>query len=150
MREAVAAVRNVRSQMNVPPSAPIRVLLKADDAELDRILTETREISSRLARISEWESGADLEKPPASASAVIRGGTLFIPLEGIIDVEVEKGRLAKENARLASLIQGTQKKLSNENFVQRAKPEVVERERDKLQSLQGDLEKVVAALRDLD
>jgi valyl-tRNA synthetase len=150
MREAVSAVRNVRSQMNVPPSASIRVLVHADDENLARVLGSTREIASALARISDWESGPDVTKPPSSASAVIRGGTLFIPLEGIIDVGVEKTRLEKESDRITSLIQGTERKLSNENFVQRAKPEVVEREREKLTSLQGDLEKVVAALRDLD
>jgi valyl-tRNA synthetase len=81
---------------------------------------------------------------------VIRGGTLFIPLEGIIDVDAERSRLEKESTRLSGLIRGTETKLSNDNFVQRAKPEVVEREREKLTSLQGDQEKVLAALRDLD
>jgi valyl-tRNA synthetase len=150
MREAIAAVRNVRSHMHVPPSAEIRVLLRADDEELERVLRETREISSPLARISDWESGRDLQKPSSSASAVIRGGTLYVPLEGIIDVEVEKKRLEKESARLSGLIQGTEKKLSNENFVQRARPDVVEREREKLSSFKGDLDNVMAALRDLD
>jgi len=150
MRDAVTAVRNVRSRMNVPPSASVRVLVKTDDGDLERVLGDTREMASALARISEWESGPDVAKPPAAASEVIRGGTLFVPLEGIIDVGVERARLEKERSRLENLVGGTERKLGNENFVQRAKPDVVEREREKLTSLRGDLEKVLAALRDLD
>ncbi|MGH2569660.1 MAG: valine--tRNA ligase [bacterium] len=150
MREVVTAVRNVRSRLHVPPQTGIRVLVKTDDAELDRVLGETRGIASALARITGWELGRDVAKPPSSASAVIRGGTLFIPLEGIIDVDAERSRLEKERARLSDIIRGTETKLSNDSFVQRAKPEVVEREREKLTSLQGDHEKVLAALRDLD
>jgi valyl-tRNA synthetase len=150
VREAITAVRNVRSQMHVPPGTSIRVLVHTDDPELERVLDATREMSSALVRVSELNVGPDVRKPAHSASAVIRGGTLFIPLEGIIDFEVEKGRLAKESERLTSLIAGAEKKLANENFVRRAKAQVVEREREKLASLQGDLEKVSAALHDLE
>jgi valyl-tRNA synthetase len=88
-------------------------------------------------------------KPAGSASAVIRGGTLYVPLEGVIDLEVERGRLRKDRDRLRNLISGAEKKLANENFVKRAKPEVVDREREKLDSLRGDLQKVEGALADL-
>ena len=149
LRETVSAVRNIRSEMNVAPTTEIPVLVRADDANLERVLGATRELAGALARISDLEVGSAVEKPPASASAVLRGGTLFLPLEGIIDLEVERRRLAKENDRLTNLVAGTEKKLANENFVQRAKPEVVDREREKLESLRADLAKVTAALADL-
>jgi valyl-tRNA synthetase len=150
MREAVSAVRNVRAQMRVPPGASIPVLVRTEDPELERALVATREMSCALARISELTVGPRATKPPHSASAVVKGGTVFVPLEGIIDLDVERGRLAKENERLESLVSGTRKRLADENFVRRAKPEIVDRERAKLESLENDLSKVVAALRDLD
>jgi valyl-tRNA synthetase len=149
MQDAVTALRNVRSSMNVPPSAPIRVIAKAEDAELARVLEETRELAGPLARIEELAVDGGAERPAGAASAVIRGGTLFVPLEGVIDLDVERARLAKEHERLTRLIGGAEKKLANEQFVTRAKPEVVEREREKLESLKGDLEKVEAARADL-
>jgi valyl-tRNA synthetase len=149
LREAVSAVRNVRSRMKVPPGTALRVLAKPDGPELGRVLDTTRDMMVFLARLSELVVDPGIDKPEASASAVIRGGTLYIPLEGIIDIEVERTRLESENERLTNLIAGSEKKLSNENFLNRAKAEVVEREREKLASLQGDLEKVHAALADL-
>jgi valyl-tRNA synthetase len=90
-----------------------------------------------------------VSKPESSASAVIRGGTLFVPLAGLIDVALERKRLSKESDRLSGLIRGSEGKLANDSFVSRAKPDVVEREREKLESLRGDLAKVTQALRDL-
>jgi valyl-tRNA synthetase len=65
------------------------------------------------------------------------------------DLDVERMRLRKENERLANLIAATEKKLQNESFVSRAKPEVVAAEREKLQSLRSDLVKVETAIADL-
>ena len=102
-----------------------------------------------LARAPSLEVGPQVAKPPASASAILSGATLFLPLGGVIDLEVERNRLRKENERLTSLIDATEKKLSNESFVTRAKPEVVTAEREKLASLQADMVKVHAAIQDL-
>jgi valyl-tRNA synthetase len=70
-------------------------------------------------------------------------------LGGVIDLDVERNRLRKENERLTSLIDATERKLANESFVTRAKPEVVAAEREKLASLQADMVKVHAAIQDL-
>ncbi|GJM44558.1 MAG: valine--tRNA ligase [Gemmatimonadota bacterium] len=149
MQDAVSAVRNVRSAMNVPPGKKIRLFVKAEDPDLARSLDSARELVMALARLDELTVGPDLERPAGSASAVIRGGTLYVPLEGVIDLDVERARLHKERDRLTNMIGGAEKKLANENFVSRAKPEVVANEREKLDSLRGDLEKVGAALADL-
>ncbi|HMB71552.1 MAG TPA: class I tRNA ligase family protein, partial [bacterium] len=149
LQETVTAVRNIRAEMNVPPTAEVDVLVHTDDDRPARMLTEARELIGSLARVRELTAGPSVEKPRAAASAVVPGGTLFLPLEGLIDLDVEKRRLEKEQERLGGLVQGSERKLANESFVSRAKPDVVEREREKLASLQGDLAKVQAALRDL-
>jgi len=69
----------------------------------------------------------NLTKPKASASAVINDCEIFIPLEGLIDLEIERQRLQKEITRLEGLLAGIEKKLSNEKFVANAAPEVVEK-----------------------
>jgi valyl-tRNA synthetase len=93
--------------------------------------------------------GPDTTKPHGAASAVVKGGTVWVPLEGIIDVDVERERLRRENERLENLVSGAERKLGNADFVSRAKPEIVERERDKLASLKDELGRVVTALADL-
>lgn len=149
MRDALAAIRNVRSSVNLPPTQSIDVILKPEDPELGRVLEATREMAAPLARIANLTVDPEAAKPRGAAAKVIRGGTLYVPLEGLIDLDVERERLQKEKQRLENLVTGANKKLSNENFVSRAKPEVVAREREKLESLQGDLEKVEAAIADL-
>ena len=146
IREAVAAVRNIRSEMNVPPSAEVAVAVLTDDPALEAALVSAASSIRSLARVSTLDVGPRVEKPRAAASGVIKGGTVFVPLSGLIDLDVEKRRLAKEDERLRSLIAGAEKKLENPNFVERAKPEVVEQEREKLRSLKADLEKVASAL----
>jgi valyl-tRNA synthetase len=149
LRDVVTSVRNIRSEMGLPPQREVRVLVRTDDAGAAEVLGAARDVIAPLGRIAELAVGTHVEKPHAAASAVVRGGTVYVPLEGLIDLDVERRRLGKERDRLSRLIEGSEKKLANESFVSRAKPEVVAREREKLESLRGDLAKVAAALEDL-
>jgi valyl-tRNA synthetase len=149
VQEVVTAVRNVRSEMGVAPSAKVRLLVQTETEAAAAVLSAARALMSSLAGASELTAGPAVAKPALAASALIRGGTVFVPLEGLIDLGVERKRLSKESERLAGLIRGSEGKLASENFVSRAKPEVVEREREKLESLRADLAKVTRALRDL-
>jgi len=149
VREVVSAVRNIRSQMNVPPAVMLPLFVKTEDPHTAASLERVRPLLLSLSRASSLDVGPGVTKPPASASAVLTGAVLFVPLGGVIDLGVERMRLGKENERLANLIGATEKKLSNESFVSRAKPEVVTAEREKLQSLRADLAKVETAIADL-
>lgn len=81
-------------------------------------------------------------KPKHAASAVVDGGEIFIPLEGLIDLDAERQRIQKELARVQGMLDGVRKKLSNESFIGKAPKEVVEKEREKLESFRMTLEKL--------
>ena len=82
---------------------------------------------------------------------VLGGGTeLFVPLEGVIDLDHERSRLREEIGRLQGLSVGTRKKLGNENFVSRAPDEVVQKERDKLVQYEGQASKLQHKLTELE
>ena len=85
-----------------------------------------------------------MEKPPHSATAVVEELELFIPLEGLIDIEVERGRLAKRIDELQGRLEAIGKKLTNENFLRRAPAEVVANERDKQAACGDRLKKLQA------
>jgi valyl-tRNA synthetase len=150
VQELVTAVRNIRSIMNVPPSAEVPVLVRTDSAALADLLERSRPLILPLARVRDLSAGTDVTKPAGCASSVLKDATLFVPLAGVIDIDTERRRLAKEADRLEGLIGAARKKLANENFVTRAKPDVVEREREKLASLEADLAKVTSARADLE
>ena len=144
VQEVVTAIRNIRGEMNLPPSKQINVFLKTE-----KVTEEQVRYMKSLVRINELRFDANITKPKASASAVVKGCDIFIPLEGLIDLNVERGRIEKEIARLVSSLEGVKKKLSNEGFVAKAPTEVLERERTKLVDWEKALDKLKTILADL-
>ena len=81
--------------------------------------------------------------PPGQSAAVVSGDvTVYLPLAGMVDLDAERERLSKELAAVKAQIEKTEKMLGNESFVNRAKPDVVQRERDKLVDLQNTREAI--------
>ena len=145
----ITGVRTVRSEMNVPPSRLAPALLR--DAAPGTIARAQawREAIGRMARISEV---AVLEgaMPKGAAQIVLDEATLVLPLEGLIDIETERARLGKELAKAAGEAEKVERKLGNADFVARAKPEVVEENRERLQAFRADAVRLQAALGRLD
>ena len=95
-----------------------------------------------LAQVDKIELGQHIKRPRFSASAVVKDLEIFIPLEGLIDIDLEKSRLEKEIVRLEALIEGIEKKLMNKDFLSKAPKEVIEKERQKSQDFKDNLEKL--------
>ncbi len=137
MQNIITAIRNIRGEMNIPPSKFVDAYIKTKEIpeyQLNYI--------KKLARIDNITVDSNIQKPTASASAVIKDAEIYIPLEGLIDLEVERNRLQKEITRLEGALAGINKKLSNEKFVINAAPDVVERERTKKTDWEKSLEKL--------
>ncbi len=131
MIEIVRAIRNIRAEMNVAQNKEIDVLISAGE-HLENVAGLSEYIKS-LVKASRLEvKEAFKEKPKQSATAVAGSIEIYVPLEGLIDVAIEIQRLEKSKAEMAELIIKVEAKLSNENFVGRAKPELVEAEKVKL------------------
>ncbi|KUG25365.1 valyl-trna synthetase [hydrocarbon metagenome] len=144
MQSVVTAIRNIRGEMNIPPSKQIDVYLKAD-----KITEVQKRYIQSLVRVENLTVAADLEKPKASASSVVKGCDIYIPLEGLIDLDVERQRLEKEINRLDGLLNTVTKKLSNEKFVNNAPADVVEKEKTKQHDWAELIEKLKNILVDL-
>ncbi|MGH7682165.1 MAG: valine--tRNA ligase, partial [Candidatus Eiseniibacteriota bacterium] len=86
--------------------------------------------------------GPQVKKPEVAASAVVRNHEIFMPLEGLIDLDVELKRLQKEYDRVIREFENTRRKLQNEDFLGKAKAEVVDREREKFETLGTTKEKL--------
>ncbi|MFD2717555.1 valine--tRNA ligase [Hymenobacter monticola] len=133
----VAGIRAVRNQKNLGPNKPLTLVAKTDEPQL---LTDYDGIIRKLGSIADV-SFADAG-PAASVSFVLGGSEFFIPLEGHIDVAAERARLEKDLEYAQGFRDSVLKKLGNEKFAQNAKPEVLEKERQKL----ADAETKIAAL----
>jgi valyl-tRNA synthetase len=81
-------------------------------------------------------------RPGMAASAIVDGAEVFLPLEGLIDVAEERARLVREADKLLHDLEGTRRKLRNQDFLNKARPDVVEREHQRLAQLEETLEKL--------
>ncbi|MFT9062145.1 MAG: class I tRNA ligase family protein, partial [Acetobacter orientalis] len=145
MIRLISEIRTVRSEMNVPPSQKAPVFLKDAIPETVARAERWQEAIGRMARVTHVAALTG-EVPKGSAQAVLDEATLIIPLEGLIDISAEQERLKKELAKAEDEIGKTEKKLANENFVTRAKPEIVQEMHERLTAQQGECTRLKAAL----
>jgi valyl-tRNA synthetase len=132
--ELIGEVRTLRGEYGVPAGSHIRIVLTHVSSPLAQALVSEERALRRLARVGELAQ--DQGGRATGAHAVLRGGTeLFIPLEGLIDVQRESARLKDELQRLENLLRATQGKLGNEQFRSKAPAEVIAREEQKAETL---------------
>jgi valyl-tRNA synthetase len=145
----ISAIRNIRAEFNVAPREKIDLLIRAKDATTADALNENEWIFRRLQNIGAFKISTDLDKPETSASAVVDRSELFVPLQGLIDLEKEQERIEKEITRLEGFLRSVNNKLGNEQFVQNAPEEVVQRERAKKEDTEASLRKLTEILNSL-
>jgi valyl-tRNA synthetase len=149
LQAMTSGIRSVRSQYNVAPSKRIAAAVSLADAALAGRVEAHRGYVERLAGVDGLVVGVGLEKPPASAAVVVEGQEVFVPLAGMIDLDVERARLGKEIAQKEGFLRGVEGKLANGQFLERAPEEVVAKERQKAADARAELEKLRANLADL-
>lgn len=150
IQQIISAARNIRAEMNVPENQEISIIIKPADPVTSNKLNELSSIFFKLLKISSFKAGMECHRPPSSASNVIKGHQLFVPLKGIIDFKKEKNRIVKEKSRVESFLKGVRNKLSNEKFLDNAPSNVIENERMKERDALLKLEKMGTILNDLD
>jgi len=133
----VLGIRSIRGEMDIAPGKPLPVLIQnGDDKDIALISTHTSTLHAlaRLESIKILEDGADA---PESATALVGEMQILIPIAGLIDKEAEIERLDREIGKVDKEITRISGKLGNANFIDRAPEAVVEKERNRLQEMQG-------------
>lgn len=138
--ELITAVRNIRSDANAPMSKPVDLLIKVKDDAAAKVYTDNREYIDRLCHPDDLQIGTDVKAPKLALSAVLNGGEVFIPMAELVDMDAERARMKKEVGKLEKEVQRSQKKLSNQKFVDNAPDKVVESERQKGKEWQAKLD----------
>jgi valyl-tRNA synthetase len=123
----VTAVRNVRSEMQVPPARSVRVVIRPPDAARAAVLRAGAAPLAALAR-ADLEVDPAATRPPRSAVAVVEECEIYVPLEGLVDVDAERQRLTRELGRVEDELSRLDTKLGRAEFRERAPAEVVSRE----------------------
>jgi valyl-tRNA synthetase len=142
IQEVVTAVRSTRAELNVPPGKRSDLYVRVNDEAFARLLEDHIQYFRSLARVENLYCGTKVKKPPLSASAVISGAEIFVPLEGLIDIEVEKSRLQKELTGLKTQMEKVSKKLANPDFLANAPSDVIDREKLKKRDYEERIERI--------
>jgi len=132
LKQFILGIRQIRGEMNISPGKPLPVLLE-NASESDQVnLEATRHYLNFLAKTESVTVLSAGEEAPESAIALVGKMKVLIPLAGLIDKEAELERLNKEIGKIEADMKGTEGKLSNPNFVDKAPEAVVQKEKDKL------------------
>ncbi|MEO0720092.1 MAG: valine--tRNA ligase, partial [Pseudomonadota bacterium] len=136
--------RSVRAEMNVPPSAQIQLALTgASETALAR-MSRNEALVLRLARLESWNAAE--EAPAGSITLAVEEATVNLPLADIIDVSAEKARLEKSLAKIEKEVKGVEAKLGNANFTSKAPAEVIEEQKERLETAKAEADRLKAAL----
>lgn len=146
--EIITCIRTIRSENNIKPSTEIDILLSLN-SEVESALKDKEEYIKKLARVKELKYVRNYEPDKETASAIVKGGMVYISLAGLIDFSDEIARIEKEIIKVQKDFDLCDKKLSNPNFLEKANPEVIEKEKIKHIELKENLEHLLTRLKEI-
>lgn len=145
----IRSVRNIRAEVDTPMSKEIPILIQTSDDHVKQQLEENRIYLDRFCNPSELTIDTTIDIPEKAMSAVVTGAEIYLPLEGLIDIDKELARLQEEIDKLNKEVERVDKKLANEGFVSKAPSQVVEAEKEKQKDYINKREKVQARMDEL-
>ncbi|RKU27430.1 valine--tRNA ligase [Candidatus Poribacteria bacterium] len=151
LMNVIENIRSIRGELNVPNGATIDIHIQSPDPMVRNHLDSYLEqYLPAFTRVNDVVISESLPKPKASAEAVIGNLVIYIPLEGVIDLDEEKTRLSKRYQQIVKDIKAAQKTLENPQFVERAPEIVVQQKKDLLDRLSIEHDKLERSLAMLD
>ncbi len=142
LQGVIVAVRTIKAELGINPGQRLKLMLHPASDEQATLIAVNCDLVTSLARLESLETGKDVTAPRASATSVVQGCQIIVPLKGNVDLKSEVARLAKEIGKTEAALEVVAKKLGNESFVSRAKPEIVQREREREAGLKDNLRKL--------
>ena len=148
LKAVVTATRTVRARYGLSPRTELEVAIKAPEHYV-KLLEENKSLISTLGRVLHLTTATDTTKPENASVTVASGLEIYIPLAGLVDLDAEKAKLSKERDKVAADLDRFNKKLSNEGFLSKAAPEIIEKDRAAADDLKTSLELIDAQLAEL-
>ena len=139
LKEIISAIRNIRGEANVSPSKKIEVIFKTADENARNILQNNAKILDKLANVEKYEFNVEI--PKLVGFRLVDTTEIYVPLAELIDLDKEIEKLEKNIEKTQVELDKVLKKLSNENFVAKAKSEAVEKERRIKEELENKIAK---------
>ncbi len=142
--KVITSIRAIRKDMNVPLGEQVKIVIKAVKSGDRTILQEYRHYIKVIAKVFDIYINDDVVKPAKSATTVVDEIEIYMPLSGIINLEKERERLLKKLAKVDINLKSCLKKLDNQRFIHNAPEDIIQKERERKESLQITSEKLKA------
>lgn len=142
LQALITAIRTIRSEMNVPPQKKAKVFIKTDALSIQQLVQDYMIFFKELAQASDVVVGASVERPKNAPRMVLEWAEVFVPLEGLLDLQQEYKRLYQELREARAGLEATLRKLDNPEFLERAPEEVIEKEKRKAQEFKDKIERL--------
>jgi len=147
--DIIGAIRNIRADMNIGHKLELTCCVSTVDKDIKASEEELKIYAARLANIKELTIKKLNSRPAMSASSVLDFCEIFVPLEGVIDINIEKQRLQKIFNEQESMLNSVSSKLKNKKFMERAPKEIVEREKERKKLLTDKLTRIKENIKSL-
>ena len=147
--ETVMGVRTIRGELNLSPSLELKVYIRTLNDNAKEVLNRNLAYIKKLSKADVIKIGAGIKKPKGSAVAVRNNVEVFVPLEGLLNLEMEIDRLKKEEAKIEQTIGFLNNKLLNEDFIKKAPKDVVRKEKDKYDEYMRKKERIAENIKKL-
>jgi len=131
----ITGIRNIRGEMNISPSLSLTVSVHSQHASTRETVTQYKDMIMNLARLESLSVENSGKRPKGAATSVAENATIFVHLEGVVDFTQEIHRLGKEINKLTNELNMATKKLRNEDFLEKAPRDVVDKVKEKYDSL---------------
>lgn len=149
IQDSITAIRNLRKQVNLAPGLEIDILIKVAENSQKELLENYQNYLQKLAKVQKTEIEIDLKKPKSSIAAVVQNIEIYLPLEGLIDINDEIEKLKKQSEKLEKELQKINSKLLNDKFLEKAPESIIKKEREKHEEVKTKLDKTKEILKGL-
>ncbi|MCK5022385.1 MAG: class I tRNA ligase family protein, partial [Candidatus Pacebacteria bacterium] len=133
----IKTIRNIKSDMSIPYSKKIDLYLNINEKDKLKLIEENIYYIETMIKTKSLEIGTGIKKPEYSATGVLEGMEIFIPLKDIINISEEIARLKKKLDKINNELNIIFKKINNKDFLSRAPEAIIKKERDKANDLRG-------------
>ncbi len=149
LMELITSVRNIRGEMRIPPSLKLKVLISTADEQAKKVIDAGAGYMINLANLESLSADVNIAEPKGVATGVVGSTKIFVPLAGIVDIAGEKARLEKELGKVNKDLEQSSRKLANRDFREKAAPDIIQKEEDKLKGFQEKFNALENALKKL-
>jgi len=145
--DAVMGIRTIRGELNISPSLNLSALIKTSSRAAEKVLRDNIHYIKTLAKADRIEVGADIRKPDGAATAIKGSFEVYVNLQGVLNIASEIDRLKREKAKVDTTLVALNRKLFNEDFLQKAPKDIIEKEKAKHEELMRMRDKITDSIK---